>query len=388
MHSKHKVNLQFNSFQLEKGFHNLITDVPGVKVGHVTLDEGDIQTGVTAILPHEGNVFKQKVTASTYVMNGFGKSIGLVQIDELGTIETPILLTNTLSVGRVATGLIQYMLEQNQDIGVSAGSVNPVVCECNDGYLNAIRGLNIKEEHAFEAIQQCQTNFEQGAVGAGRGMVCYGLKGGIGSASRVVVLDGVTYTVGMLVLTNFGNLKTLMIDGEKVGIKILEEQAQDNRLANQPPASQPSEGPSSTSQPFAGQSSVYDLSVETDLKEQGSMIAVLATDMPLNDRQLKRLLKRIPVGMARTGAHFGSGSGDVFFGFTTANLIQHDESLDVIHQKILNENRIDQAFQAVIETTEESILNSLFYASTVSGREGRIKKSLLEHSEQLQHIKY
>ena len=233
MHSKHKVNLQFNSFQLEKGFHNLITDVPGVKVGHVTLDEGDIQTGVTAILPHEGNVFKQKVTASTYVMNGFGKSIGLVQIDELGTIETPILLTNTLSVGRVATGLIQYMLEQNQDIGVSAGSVNPVVCECNDGHLNAIRGLNIKEEHAFEAIQQCQTDFEQGAVGAGRGMVCYGLKGGIGSASRVVVLDGVTYTVGMLVLTNFGNLKTLMIDGEKVGIKILEEQAQDNRLANQ-----------------------------------------------------------------------------------------------------------------------------------------------------------
>ncbi len=347
-----KENLSLRSFKLDKGPLNLITDVPGVKVGHVTLDNTDVKTGVTAILPHQGNLFKQKVTAASYVMNGFGKSIGLVQIDELGTLETPIVLTNTLSVGDASRGLIQYMLDQNVDIGRTAGSVNPVVCECNDGYLNDIRKMSVKPQHVIEAIESSSNIFEQGAVGAGKGMVCYGLKGGIGSASRQITIEENTFTLGMLVLTNFGRLETLIIDGSRVGEIITK--------------------------------SIEQLQAETEMKilaqkpEQGSMIAVLATDVPLSDRQLKRLLKRIPAGMAHTGAYFGNGSGDIFVGFSTSNLVAHETTDAFIKMSTIHENQIDQLFQAVIETTEESILKSLFYAETTIGREGREKKSIQE----------
>jgi L-aminopeptidase/D-esterase len=327
-----------------RGPNNTITDVEGVRVGHYTLSEDHIQTGITAILPHGDNLFKEKLTAATYVMNGFGKSIGLMQIDELGTIETPILMTNTLSVGRVTTGLVRYMLEQNEDIGVSAGSVNPVVCECNDGYINAIRELPIKEEDVFKAIENCAVDFEQGAVGAGTGMMTFGLKGGIGSSSRLVEFGDKTYTVGVLVLSNFGNLSTLQIEGHKIGDLIM---------------------------------------YEIEHEEKGSMIAVLATDLPLSERQLKRTLKRIPAGMARTGAHFGNGSGDVFFGFSTARRINYRETDDIISIQIINENRIDRVFDAVIEATEEAILNSMFYAQTTVGREGRCVKSITEYDELL-----
>lgn len=323
--------------KLEKGHKNLITDVPGVKVGHFTYKDGDIQTGITAILPHEGNLFKEKVVAATHVMNGFGKSIGLVQIDELGTLETPILLTNTLSVGRVATGLVQYMLEQNPDIGISAGSVNPVVGECNDGYINAIRKMAIEEAHVKVAIDHANDSFEQGAVGAGTGMVAYNLKGGIGSASRIVELDQERFTLGVLVLSNFGSLATFSIDGMKTGNAIQEQ----------------SERP-----------------------EQGSMIAVVATDIPLSDRQLKRVLKRVSAGMARTGAHFGNGSGDVFFGFTTAHRIFHSSETAITQTQILHETKIDSVFHATIEATEEAIINSMRYAETTIGREGRVVQSL------------
>ncbi|GAB6109387.1 DmpA family aminopeptidase [Fusibacter bizertensis] len=325
-----------------KGTKNTITDVEGVKVGHYTLSNEQVQTGITAILPHGDNLFREKLIAATYVMNGFGKSIGLMQIDELGTIETPILMTNTLSVGRVATGLVRYMLEQNPDIGVTAGSVNPVVCECNDGYLNEIRGLHLQEEDVFKAIERCEVDFEQGAVGAGTGMMAYNLKGGIGSSSRVVEFGGKMYTIGILVLSNFGRLNTFQIDGHKVGeaIKFGNEQV-----------------------------------------EQGSMIAILATDLPLNERQLKRTLKRIPAGMARTGAHFGNGSGDVFFGFSTARRVNYLESEDIIDIKAINENRIDRVFNAAIEATEEAILNSMFYARTTTGKDGRCLHSIMEYDE-------
>ena len=281
-----KENLSLRSFKLDKGPLNLITDVPGVKVGHVTLDNTDVKTGVTAILPHQGNLFKQKVTAASYVMNGFGKSIGLVQIDELGTLETPIVLTNTLSVGDASRGLIQYMLDQNVDIGRTAGSVNPVVCECNDGYLNDIRKMSVKPQHVIEAIESSSNIFEQGAVGAGKGMVCYGLKGGIGSASRQITIEENTFTLGMLVLTNFGRLETLIIDGSRVGEIITK--------------------------------SIEQLQAETEMKilaqkpEQGSMIAVLATDVPLSDRQLKRLLKRLDLSQ-NTSKH-------KFYFFVTTSL--------------------------------------------------------------------
>ena len=175
---------------LPHGPLNKISDVPGVTVGHCTLADGDVQTGVTALLPHPGDLFHEKLLAASHVINGFGKTTGLVQIDELGTLETPILFTNTLSVGTAETALVKYMLAQNPDICETTGSVNPVVCECNDSGLNDIRGLHVTEQNVFDALADCKADFAEGAVGAGRGMRCHGLKGGIGSASRVVELDG------------------------------------------------------------------------------------------------------------------------------------------------------------------------------------------------------
>ena len=174
------------------GPRNLITDVPGVKVGQVTLRQGEINTGVTAILPHERNLFQEKVMAGAAVINGFGKSAGLVQVEELGTIESPIILTNTLSVGTALTAMVKYMMAQNPDIGVETGTVNCLVTECNDGRLNDIRGLHVTEEHVLQAVKSAAEDFEEGAVGGGTGMVCLGLKGGIGSSSRQFEADGKT----------------------------------------------------------------------------------------------------------------------------------------------------------------------------------------------------
>ena len=193
-----------------------ISDVPGVTVGHCTLADGDVQTGVTALLPHQGDIFHDKVMAASHVINGFGKTTGLVQIDELGTLETPILFTNTLSVGTVETALVKYMLDKNPDICETTGSVNPVVCECNDSGLNDIRGLHVTEENVRTALADCRADFAEGAVGAGRGMRCHGLKGGIGSASRVVELDGKQYTIGALVLSNHAVFDDLVVAGTPI----------------------------------------------------------------------------------------------------------------------------------------------------------------------------
>ena len=203
-----------------KGERNLITDVPGVKVGHVTLNDGDIKTGVTAIIPHEGDLFHDKLMAGVSVINGFGKSVGLVQIDELGTLESPIIMTNTLSVGTALTASVKYMLEKNPDIGVETGTVNCVVTECNDGSLNDIRGLHVKEEHVFEALANASDIFEEGVVGSGTGMTCLGVKGGIGSASRIVKMDGIDYTVGSIVMSNFGQDDNLRIGDNFLGPQI------------------------------------------------------------------------------------------------------------------------------------------------------------------------
>ena len=262
-----KVDLQ-NKFP--KGKRNLISDVPGVKVGHVTLkdDEKFIHTGVTAILPHEGNLFQEKVAAGACVINGFGKSAGLVQIEELGTIETPILMTNTLSVGAGLNGLIQYMLKDNEDIGVSTGTVNCVVTECNDGELNDIRGMHVKEEHVLKALEKADEEFTEGGVGGGTGMCCMGLKGGIGSASRIITCNEKEYTLGAIVMSNFGVLGNLRIDGKRIKTELPKE----------------------------------------DKPEKGSIIIVLGTDIPLSDRQLKRIAKRATVGLARVGSFLGNGS--------------------------------------------------------------------------------
>ncbi len=245
--------------------------------------DGVVQTGVTALLPHQGDIFHEKVLAASYVINGFGKTTGLVQIDELGTLETPILFTNTLSVGTAQTALVKYMLEKNPDICETTGSVNPVVCECNDCGLNDIRGLHVTEQHVFAALADCKADFAEGAVGAGRGMRCHGLKGGIGSASRVVELDGKPYTMGALVLSNHALFDDLIVAGTPIHTLL------NNSI---PPH-----------------------------EDKGSIITVLATDIPLSERQLRRLCRRALVGLSRTGSYCGNGSGEIVIAFTTANRV-------------------------------------------------------------------
>jgi D-aminopeptidase len=315
----------------------------GVSVGSITLNYEEVKTGVTAILPHAGNLFREKVMASSYVINGFGKSVGLIQIDELGTIETPIILTNTLSVGTAFDGVVEYMLNQNDDIGNTTGTVNPIVCECNDGYLNAIRKRRIEKSHVIDAIMNAGTEFEEGAVGGGTGMSCLGLKGGIGTASRVVNLNGNDYILGSLVLSNFGIGEELLINGIKAGESIK----------------------SFLSRPY-------------EEKDKGSIIMLIATDIPLSERQLKRVCKRAVVGLSRTGSFIGNGSGDIVIAFTTANKVSHYEEKDICDIKVLNDNKIDLVFKAAAETIEESILNSLITAEKTIGKDGHTKHSLKE----------
>lgn len=327
---------------LPKGDLNSIADVKGVTVGHVTLAEGSARTGVTAVLPHEGNLFREKVMAASHVINGFGKSAGLIQIEELGTIETPIILTNTLSVGDASRGLVKYMLEGNEDIGRTTGTVNPVVCECNDGFLNDIRALHVKPEHVSLAIEGASSDFAQGDVGAGKGMSCYKLKGGIGSSSRVAEIEGIQFTVGTLVLSNFGKMTDLTIDGIKAGEMI------------------------------------YKVAPPFEDNNPGSIIVIIATDAPLSERQLKRLCKRASVGICRTGSYIENGSGEIALAFTTANRIDHYSQEAAISIKMFNDEMIDPLFRAVIEATEESILNSMICASPVTGRDGHFRRSLAE----------
>lgn len=322
--------------QLPKGTSNCITDIEGVKVGHVTLYEklnetDTICTGVTAILPHSGNLFLEKSRAASYVVNGFGKTSGLVQIDELGLIESPIMLTNTFSVGPVIQGTLTYMLEETKEIGDSTSSINIVVGECNDSYLNSMRLQAVTPDHAIEAIHNATNNpVEEGAVGAGKGMVCFDHKGGIGTSSRVVTVDDKKYTVGCLVLSNFGSREHAL---------------------------------------FA------DLKPKGNLETpDGSIMMILATDAPFYDRQLKRLAKRAAAGLARTGSNIDNGSGDIVIAFSTANRYQHhsdqpEESLTFIRDDHKSMNRF---FQAAVEATEEAIINSVKKAETTVGRKGRV----------------
>jgi D-aminopeptidase len=326
--------------ELKPGPRNTISDVPGVTVGHATLKGGSINTGVTAILPHGGNLFRDKVMATSVVFNGFGKTTGLVQVDELGAIETPILLTNTLSVGTAAEALVRYKLRRNPEIGTSTGTVNPVVGECNDSFLNDIRGLHVKASHVDEAIAAASVDVAQGAVGGGTGMTAYGLKGGIGSSSRRLDLDGQAYHLGILVLANFGRLEDLTVAGNPMGRKIAEAR----KAKGQPDA--------------------------------GSIIIVLGTDLPVSERQLRRVARRTAVGLARTGSHLGHGSGDLCIAFTTANRIQHFEKTAVVPWQALTETRIDMAFRAAAEATEEAVIDAMLAADPLIGRDGNRRDSL------------
>ena len=316
---------------LKPGIHNAITDVQGVSVGHVTLYEGNgIRTGVTAILAHQGNIFKEKVPAAIYIGNGFGKLAGYSQVKELGNLETPVILTNTLSVPEASDALISYTLQRQGELEIR--SVNPVVGETNDGFLNDIRQRSVKESHVITAIEKAKTGaVEEGNVGAGTGTVCFGYKGGIGTASRVLPTDKNPYTLGVLVQTNFGGV--LEINGVPVA----------KEMGSYPD----------------------NFKYSTD----GSCMIVIATDAPLDSRNLERLAKRAFMGLAKTGGIASNGSGDYVIAFSTAqgNRISHESETDFIETSVLRNEAMTPLFLAAIEATEEAILNSLFAAKTMKG---------------------
>jgi D-aminopeptidase len=324
---------------LPVGKWNAITDVSGVKVGHLTLIEGeDVRTGVTAILPHAGNLFQDKVPAAIVVGNGFGKLVGSTQVAELGEIETPVVLTNTLAVPRAAEVIIEWTLAQkgNEEVG----SVNPVVGETNDGILNNIRKVAVTKDHVLQAMDNAFSGpVAEGCVGGGTGTVCFGWKGGIGTSSRVLPPSGKLggYMVGALVQTNFGGV--LQMDGISVGKQL-------------------------------GQYYLKEF-LENDSAD-GSIIIVLATDAPLSDRNLKRLAKRGLAGLARTGASMSNGSGDYVIAFSTAEEVRRTEerrSKVWAYPEVPND-LMSPLFQAAIEATEEAIYNSLCMAETMTGFRG------------------
>jgi len=321
---------------MEPGKWNTITDVMGVKVGHVTLIEGDnVRTGVTAILPHDGNIYQEMVPGAMYVANGYGKLMGYTQVEELGVIETPIILTNTLNVPTAANGLITYTLDLPGN--ESVGSVNAVVGETNDGYLNDIRGRHVKEEHIIEAIMEAESGpVEEGCVGAGTGTQCFRWKGGIGTASRKLPESRGGYTVGVLVQTNFGGI--LQINGYPVGVKL-------------------------------GQ---YSFQRDVEIGGDGSCMIVCATDAPLDSRNLKRLAKRALLGIPRTGGYYSNGSGDYCIAFSTAGEVRVSRDSEERTQKIelLRNGHMSALFLAAAEASEEAILNSMFKATPMEGYRG------------------
>lgn len=323
---------------------NAVTDVPGVTVGQVTLEAGDrIRTGVTAILPHAGNIFQQKVPAAIYIGNGFGKLAGYSQVEELGNIETPILLTNTLSVPTAADALIDYTLAQPGNETVR--SVNPVVGETNDGSLNDIRGRHVAKEHVIAAILDAKTGpVTEGNVGAGTGTVCFGFKGGIGTASRRLPTQSGGYTVGVLTQTNFGgNLQIAGVPvGQELGKYYLKDQLQDSA--------------------------------------DGSCMIVVATDAPLDARNLKRLAKRAMLGLAKTGGIASNGSGDYVIAFSTAETLRipYQTEGPLLSGEVLHNDYMSPLFMATIEATEEAILNSLLAAKTTTANGRTIEALPLE----------
>lgn len=324
---------------LPPGPLNAITDVPGVAVGHRTLREADVLTGFTAIVPQPGNLFREKLRAGVEVINGFGKSAGLMQAAELGEIETPILLGNTFSVAAGIEALVGRALAADAEIGRRTGTVNPLVLECNDGFLSDIRARRLTVADAEAALDAAAGGaVEEGAVGGGAGMSAFGFKGGIGTASRVIALAGKGFTLGVLVQANFGNAGDLVLpDGRRPA----------------PPAAEP-------------------------VAERGSVIVVLATDLPLESRQLARIARRCGAGLARLGAFWGHGSGDIAVAFSTANRIVHEAGAAIVPLAVLSESRIDLTFRAAAEATQEAVLNAMLAAPETVGRAGHRRPSLAD----------
>ena len=324
--------------RLRPGPGNAITDVAGVTVGHRSLRGEGIFTGVTAVIPHPGDLFRLKPRAAVEVINGFGKSAGLMQVAELGTIETPILLTNTFGVAACTEALIRRAIAANPAIGRKTSTVNALVCECNDGSINDIQALAVTPADAEAALDAATAGpVEQGAVGAGSGMTAFGFKAGIGTASRRLRIGKRDFTLGTLVLANFGAAGDLVLpDGRRP----------DPRAPANP--------------------------------ERGSVIVVMATDLPLGDRQLQRVARRGGAGLARLGAFWGHGSGDVVVCFTTADPVEHEPARPFSTQERLSDTAIDIAFRAAAETTQEAVLNALCTAPATPGPGGRLYPALAD----------
>lgn len=333
---------------LPTGALNKITDVPGVRVGHATIDTDRQKTGVTVILPAEGNLFTRPLTAACHVINGFGKSAGLMQVQELGTLETPIALTGTLNVGKIHDALVSYTIEQCAAEGKTCRSVNPVVGETNDGALCANNDRPADKTHLDAAIAAATADFAEGDVGAGKGTVCLGFKGGIGSASRLLEMGDRSFTLGVLVQTNFGCLENFRLDGLPVGLAVVDMQNEERAAAE----------------------------AVTGKDDIGSIMIIVGTDLPVSELQLGRILRRATVGLARTGSYVGHGSGDVVIGFTTANRRGNGRRCagdDGVTRtvEILNNGKLEKAFTAVAECVEEAIYNSMIAADTVTGFNGK-----------------
>ncbi len=343
---------------LSPGPHNMITDVGGVMVGHTSVIRGeDVRTGVTAILPHGGNLFREKVPGAVFIGNAFGKLAGSTQVNELGEIETPIMLTSTLNVPRVADAVIDYMLALPGNESVQ--SINPLVGETNDGYLNDIRGRHVGREEVFGAIKNARALVDEGAVGAGAGTVAFGFKGGIGTSSRKLPQALGGYTVGVLVQTNFGGILT--INGAPVGRELGRYYLKNelDRAQNKSGELTDPRRPQITPEPGPNLA-------------DGSVIIVIATDAPIDHRNLQRLAARSMLGLARTGAAGSNGSGDYAIAFSTAPELRIRTTASDRNSKstiaLLSNEAMSPLFLAVIEATEEAIYNSLFAATTTSGR--------------------
>lgn len=330
----------------DTGRYNAITDVAGVKVGHKTLiagrgslkqGEGPVRTGVTAILPNDGNVFYERLHGGAFVLNGAGEVSGLTQVLEWGLIETPIALTNTLSVGTVSAGVIEHMLAAHPGIGREHDVIIPLVGECDDSWLNDIGGSHVKPEHAVEAILNAKGGpVEEGSVGGGTGMVTFDLKGGIGTSSRVLDMREGLFTVGVLVQSNFGTLEHMRIGGKLLGPALKEKM----RYQARPGIA-------------------------------GSIIAVVATDAPLLPHQLNRLAKRAALGIGRLGSYAAHGSGEIILSFSTANRIPRKPKRKVYRLRVLGDHFINPLYEATVDATEEAILNAMFGAETMVGLHDR-----------------
>ncbi len=334
------------------GRYNAITDVAGVMVGHSTVirgagalkvGKGPVRTGVTAILPNKSNIFDQRVVGGGFVLNGAGEVSGLTQVMEWGLIETPIFLTNTLSVGSVSDGAVKYMVERYPGIGDEHDVIIPLVGECDDSWLNDIAGRHVRESHVYEAIQTASDGpVAEGNVGGGTGMICCDFKGGIGTSSRKLPEAHGGYTIGVLVMSNFGKMHNLRVGGLPVGEMIEERYRQFSRRVN----------------------------------SYGSIIAVVATDAPLLTHQLNRLAKRAALGIGRVGSYAAHGSGEIVLAFSTSNTLPRRSGKMVYRLKILMDTRMDPLYEAVIEATEEAILNALCMARDMDGVNGNFCPAL------------